>query len=162
MTNTPEQEARIVGAFRNAWEFVYPVAEYAHRLGGRIVQINPMVVRPSRDEREGYGDDFDLRVFKLGDMDWKRLEVKGKTKLSFTCAADFPYSTILLDRTDKTDKCLVDGLFIVSMDRRYAAYVPASTREHWREVTVYDNDKGYPFVGYACPKELATFMRIAP
>jgi hypothetical protein len=162
MKNTPQQEARIVAAFRDAWEYVYPVAEYAHRLGGRIVQINPLVVRPSRDEREGYGDDFDLRVFKLGDMGWKRYEVKGKTKISFTCAADFPYSTIYLDRTEKADKCLVDGFFIVSKDKQCAAFVSSATRPEWREVTDYDHDKGYPFTAYECPKAMATFIRIAP
>jgi hypothetical protein len=162
MKNTPEQEARVRAAFRDAWEYVYPVAEHAHRRGARIVQINPLIVRPNRDEREGYGDDFDLRIFKLGDNDWKRYEVKGKGKIDFSSADDFPYSTVLLDRTNKTDKCLVDGFFIVSKDKRHAAYVPMSTRDHWREVTKYDGDKGYEVRLYECPKELASFIRIAP
>jgi hypothetical protein len=154
------EEVRVRAAFQAAWEFVYPIAIHAHRLGSRIVQINPKIVLPSRALREGYGDDFDLRVFKLGELDWKRLEVKGK-RFSFTSAADFPHSTILLDRTDKTDRCLVDGFQIVSNDCQYAAYVPASTRREWREVTVPDSTRGYPFIGYECPKALATFMRIA-
>jgi hypothetical protein len=56
---------------------------------------------------------------------------------------------------------LVDGFFVVSNDRRHAAFVPASTRELWREVTVPDSVRGYPFNGYECPTAAATFMRIA-
>lgn len=154
------EERRFRAALKASWKPVYKVAIHLHQRGGRIVQLNPLIIRPSREARAGYGDDYDLRVFKLGDLKWVRLEVKGK-KFDFTCAADFPYATIYLDRPEKADKCGVDGFYIVSKDGRYAAVIHASTREHWKPVTAHDGDKGYDFTAYECPKEFATFINIA-
>ena len=156
MTN---EECRFRSEVGESWAAVWAIARHIHALGGCSIAVPPLQLRPSFDEREGYGDDADLLI-KTANGDWKRAEVK-RRKLSFTSAEDYPYATLFVDRSTKADKASPDTYFILNEGMTHAARIDASTRPMWFVTTKYDRVKRHELTIYECQKALARFFKIS-
>ena len=154
------EESRFRSEVGKSWTAVWVVARHIHALGGCAVVVLPLQLRPSFDDREGFGDVADLLVKKSGGK-WKRAEVKGR-KIPFTSAEDYPYATIFVDRSSKADATTPDVYFIVNDKLTYAARIDSATKDKWIGPKTYsDRTKGYDLTVYECPKDCARFFRLA-
>jgi hypothetical protein len=149
------EERRFRVEVDRSWEAVQAIAWHYRRLGYAVAIPEPRL-RPSFDERAGYGDDFDIAVGER----W-RFEVKWRG-IDFTSKADFPYPTAFVDRAAKAAKTvhLLAGYLTVNKQLTHAALIPAHTRSRWIDRIVTDSVKGYRLHVLECPLDLATIKPI--
>lgn len=143
-----------------SWDRVFKAARYFHSRGGLAVRIGPLMIRPENGRVEDYGDDHDLAIQSKGSDKWWRIEVKGR-ELNFTCADDYPFQTIFLDRSKKADVAEPHAYFILNKAMTHAAIIKTSTKAQWGEPRmIEDNTKlvAYAYPVYECPKHLAEFV----
>lgn len=152
------EEARFRSELAQSWEAVFAVARYIHGLGEWEIHIGPYRVRPSYEQRDGYGDEQDLAVRKFGA--WRRIEVKWRRSLEFTCRDDFPFPVVFVDRAPKAEKGVPDSYFICNHALTHAAIIHSSTREHWIKRYCHDPTKGYGGDVYECSIAHAKFVSL--
>jgi hypothetical protein len=150
-----DEETRFREAVVRQWAAVFRVAQYLHAKGNCLVQINPLRIRPSFEQRNGYGDDADILLKMVDKERWWKIEVKWK-QLEFI--DQYPFPTVFLDRIDKSDSAQPDGYYIVNKPMTHAVSVMARTRSSWSPVTTMDTKKGYEFSCYQCPVELTKIV----
>ena len=145
------EDIRFRGAVSRSWVAVYMVADHYRNLGYDVT-LPPYSMRPTFDGRAGYGDAEDLLVAGR----W-RVEVKWRG-IKFTCASDYPYRTVFVDRADKADVCEPHAYFAVSEDLNHFAVIKGSTKPLWVKSARFDKIKGYPLQVYECPVWAAHFV----
>ncbi len=133
------------------------------RWDGWSIEESPDRCRPTFAEREEYQDGFDSIITLVGG-EQRRLEVKGRENLSWTCEADYRYKTVIVDdvesadRPEDEDRPPLLAYWIISADRRYYCRVHCSTRPRWIVQKHTVNGRRKPF--YHCPKELCQWGAI--
>lgn len=149
------EEQRFRSAVPKSWKAVWRVAEH-YQLRGYSVTLPGYQMRDRFEEREGFGDDADLLV---GDR-W-RFEIKWR-EVDFTCADDFPYPSVLVDRVEKADKVkdTVSAYISVNKAMTHVAIIDPATREKWGARKRFDHVKRYPLDVYECPKHLVRFEKL--
>lgn len=124
------------------------VAEW-FKANGYEVNIEPLRVSPTFEERQEYSDQGDLYV-KM-DGQWERIEVKNP-KCDFTHLGNFPFrNRLFICQTRAWDRAepKPHRFYIVNRARTHAAVVdPIATRAQWWEEEVTDTryceDDGSP------------------
>jgi hypothetical protein len=82
-------------------------------------------------------------------------------KPRLTCADDYPYETIFVDRTTKIEDAPPDVYFNVNKAMTHAAVIGIDTREQWTGPnTVWDSVKRYRVTVMECPVELVKFVSL--
>ena len=149
------EESRFRRGLDRSWEAVQALAWHYRRLGYRVDIPDPRV-RPSRDERVGYGDDYDMVVARR----WC-FEVKWRG-IDFTCAADFPYPTVMVDRAEKVARRIVQlsGYLMVSQKLTHGVLIRTDTQPRWIERETFDRTKGYGLRVLECPVALGIWKPI--
>ena len=156
------EDMRFRNAVSNSWEAVWCVAQHIHSCGNCSIKIQPLRLRPSFEQRAGYGDMADLLVCKAGSNRWLPVEVKWRNIL-FSDASDFPHNTIFVDRSAKTDAAMPVCYFMVNRDLTHAARIEWKTHEQWLGPNTYhDARKGYEVTVYECPLNLVRFFALKP
>lgn len=150
-----DEESRFRRELDRSWEAVQAVAWHYRGLGYRVAIPDPRL-RPSRGDRAGYGDEYDLEV----EGRW-RFEVKWRG-LDFTCAEDFPYLTMMVDRAEKVARVVkrLAGYLMVNRGLSHAALIRAATRPQWVERETLDRIKGYRLRVLECPMRLVVIKSI--
>jgi hypothetical protein len=145
-----KEEERFRGAVAQSDRAVRAWGEHMLNKGHPIIH-QPIRLRPSFEARQGYGDDSDISVLF-------RYEVKGRT-VQFTCADDFPYDTVFVDRKDKADKNadVVHAYVTLNKALTHFALIRSSTRQMWTTSERFDSVKGHKLCVYECPKEHVIF-----
>lgn len=166
------QHQRFLERVRQSHAAVFAVAEYYHNLGKEYsVQIAALRLAPTAADAPEYSDDGDLILNRLIVEQWKgggvfwrwRVEVKHRPDIPFTCAADYPYDTIMVAKQESVDKADDAATYVtVSADLRYGAFIPIRTRPVWKEMECRAGNTGNIERQYLCPKPLARFERLAP
>lgn len=99
---------------------------------GMDVELLPMKIRPTFEERFDYSDRADMIWHRAtGDH---RIEVKHRPDCNFTSAADYPYPTMIVDTvlSFERERDLPLGFYtIVNADATVFACVPPSTEKKW-------------------------------
>jgi hypothetical protein len=134
------------------------VNEFAARCRqkGVAVWLPPERTRPDESVRAQYADDGDLMV-------QGRVEHKVRTNLQFTCRADYPYPTVIVDEVYKEDEKAGDPpLMYVIEDktRTHAAIVYGWTRKHWQQETKHDPIQNRECVFYTVDKRHVRFCQV--
>jgi hypothetical protein len=123
---------------------------------GVMVWLPPERTRPDESVRSQYADDGDLMV-------QGRVEHKVRTNLTFTCRADYPYATVIVDEVYKEDEKSGDPpLMYVIEDktRTHAAIVYGWTRKHWQKETKHDPIQNRECVFYTVDKRHVRFCMV--
>lgn len=145
---------RFKEAVPQSWRAVFRLAEFLQSRG-MTVQIPAMALCASFEDRNGgYGDAFDLSVLT-------HYEVK-QHDFGFTCAADYPYRNIIVDRKAKIDglKVRVSAYWQLNKSMTHALVIRQSSRDKWFPETLRDSVKGFSYNAYMCPKECAEFYSL--
>ena len=107
---------------------------------GMDVELLPMKIRPTFEERFQYSDKADMIWHrKGGDC---RIEVKHRPDLRFTCAADYKFPTLFVDTVAsfERERELPLGFYtIVNADATVFAYVPPKTQSKWKKIKTFDS-----------------------
>ena len=121
---------------------------------GFDVRMLPIMVRPDAAQRLVYGDKGDLEVRMV-------VEVK-KRELDFSCAADFPFETVIVDEAYKVDRNRqrVYAYAILNATETAVCLVPYHSRRRWQMVTRYDSKEGQERTFYEAPKEHCAFFAL--
>jgi hypothetical protein len=151
------EEERFRDAVPKSMPAVNAFANYLNRRGTDTI-VNQVTVRPRFDERDAHGDTEDIKARRPGG-DWLRIEVKGRL-LNFTGRHDFPYPSIIADRTNKKS-APADWYVTISKNMEWAAIMDGAQIDRWQRGTVYDRTKGYECPVYFCPLGLVRFVRIS-
>ncbi len=115
------------------------------------------MIRPTFDDRDGYGDSADFE-YSFDLVHWARVEVKSR-------GLDFPpfkYKTIFVDRVGKIEDAPAHLYVSLNKQATHIALVPLNSRDSWRgPTTVFDRKKRYPVVVFEAPINVVRFMQIA-
>lgn len=133
------------------------VAAWLNRRWGLGVTVPPLRVRPDISLMREYADGGDMFT-----PDGRRLEAKQR-RLHFTCAADYPFSTLIVDNCHAWDRAEQKPAAYVCTNEAVthcAVVVTRDTRHAWRAATVYDAAKRRPRRVYLCPKRLCRFYEM--
>ena len=138
--------------FSESHSAVLVVAQWLATKGYDVTVPAPRV-RPSATHRRKYADHGDLMVHK-------RLEVKHRKNLSFTCMNDYPYPTILVDVCHSWDNAnpKAEAYVILDVDMSHAAIVLGTTAGQWQREELYSRNRMR--MHYVCDKSLCTFVTI--
>jgi len=159
--NDEFEEHRFRKEVSRSWQAVWAVAQHIHSCGDWQIRVQPLRLRPDIEQRDGFGDAADLFIAKLG-AQWMPVEVKWRD-LDFTDGFDFPYPTIFIDRSRKSDAAHPAGYVMVNRDLTHAAQINWSTRQFWLGPNTYfDNVKGYEVTVYECPLDHVRFYNLNP
>lgn len=127
----------------------------AMRSKGVIVSVPETITRPDASVRRQYADRGDLFATA-------RVEVK-RRGLHFTCRADFPYQTLIVDEVykveDKSDPLLMYA--ILSQSEDYAAVVYGWTRGQWERQTMHDRAQNRACEYYVIDKDRVRFCPVS-
>jgi len=147
-------DSEFLSALFDSQTAVTSVASYLQRHGAQI-SVPEIVARPNFAQRFDYQDQGDIQLNQ-------RIEVKQKL-IDFTCAADYPYPTIMVDAAYKVDAMPwghLHSYFVVNKSCTHAAYLHGSTRPQWRTEEVYDRKERERRTYYVAPIDLARFFDI--
>jgi len=154
------EEKRFRATLTRSWQAAWKVAQYIHSQGNVTVQVAPLIIRPSRSQRTGYGDAADV-LYSYDSAKWLRCEVKWRQP-EFTCADDYPYPTIFIDRVAKIEEAPPDIYFNVNKAMTHAAIIGIDTQEQWTGPNTYfDRIKRHPVTVMECPIELVRFVSLS-
>lgn len=149
------EEARFRAAIPKSMKAVHAFAQYLQRKGLEVI-VHEAEVRPSFEQRQMYGDAWDVKA-RRGTLNWLRFEVKGR-EIPFTGRHDFPYPSIMAERVSKPTR--MDWYVTVSQDLQYAGIVEGARRDEWTTATIFDRTKGYHNEVYLVPLRLVHFVRL--
>ena len=147
----PPEDRSWRGRVRKSWKITKRLADHFLAQGYGVILKRPRIA-PSFEEREGYGDEYDLQLVT-------NYEVKGRT-FNFTCREDCPEQTLFLDRVEKADKNkdVVHFYATVSDNKEYCAILDANATRHlWTKRRVWDNKAQHWVWTYECDIEYWTF-----
>lgn len=116
-------------------------------------------IRPDPSQRREFSDSGDLFIWQ-GNKEYK-IEVK-RRKIEFSSKNDFPYKTIIVNRTYLWDDADVKPYAHVILNQSGTAFfqVSSDTADRWTK-TIRDNKKANrPMEFYECPIELCGFYKI--
>jgi len=124
----------------------------------------PTTYVPSRSEksiRGEYGYPYDMATF-YRPVGFLRHEIKHRDDLIFTCAEDFPFDSILVDRKKKVDGSEGEVDFYVSINKgltHFAIIYYKCTRDKWYPRLQIDRkyDPPHEYLAYFCPIEFVQF-----
>lgn len=145
---------RFRGAVGASWKAVTALADHL-RSQGLTVQIPPLSLCPNYAERNnGFGDAHDLSVLTHYEVKWHDFD--------FTCAADYPYRDVIVDRKNKLDKvgATVAGWWALNRHLTHVLLIRRSTRDKWFVRKVRDSVKGFEFDAYWIAKEFVEFKAL--
>ena len=119
------------------------------------VTIRPTYERPDVLQRAEYADQGDLEIIQI-------VEVKHRPELHFTCRADFPYPTIIVDQASSYDKKKQKPYMymILNADCTHYAIVRGDTKKHWTEGETVNKFNGMKVLYYYCPVQLVNFFEV--
>jgi hypothetical protein len=155
MTSLDDTDPTFVDDLKESQRGVAIVAQW-FRARGYEVTVPETHIRPNPDVRMDYSDSGDLFVKQ-------RIEVKHR-KVDFTCAADFPYPTILVDVAHSWDRGNPKAFAYFSLNKAgtHAALILCrDTLEHWIKTEKYDPHAGRKGWYYECPVEHVQFIKLA-
>lgn len=126
------------------------------RRAGADVWVYPPDTRPDSDSRSEYSDGGDMML-------QTRIEHKVRD-IAFTCAEDFPYSTMIVDEVYKVDRIKARPFryVIENKDGTRIAVVKSSTKPHWTVSRRYDPQQRRECEFYEVPTSLVTFCDFGP
>lgn len=132
---------------------VWQAARWFHSRGYQAI-VQPLHIRPDVSQRLQYSDGGDLFVLQ-------RVEVKHRS-IQFTCRADYPYPTLIVDDANVWDKANPKPYMhiIFSKDCQHAALIMGSTCKSWQRTSHFDEKSKGRREFYECPSELAIFTTI--
>jgi len=127
---------------------------------GWLTEIPPIRIRPSFDQRQFFRDKGDVFIWHEGDPQKLKVEVKWRN-LAFTCAEDFPFHSINIDRVSKPN---LASLYVsTNRDLTHALIVHLASRANWRVEMGTDPTRQYtPYEIYRCSKNDAEFVALLP
>jgi hypothetical protein len=133
------------------------------QLEGYEIDIPELSIAPTASQAKEHADHGDLFVTdRKAQFTW-RYEVKGLSAV-FTCAANWPFPEVLVDRRERVDKVERDGesplyYYSVNKARTHIAIIEtATTRAHWYISTKRNSNTGNVEDFYACPTGLVIFQ----
>jgi hypothetical protein len=127
------------------------VAAYLRRQGWQAE-----VVPQGYVERHLFHDNGDVLVWTDDDPQRRHVEVKWRN-LDFTCAEDFPFQTVNIDRANKPE--LASLYFSVNRQLTHALIVASADRKRWVREFTGDPKRGYRrYEVYRCDKADAEFV----
>jgi hypothetical protein len=98
---------------------------------GFATEVEPLRVRPSLDQRQGYGDTCDVRVFARSGGS-RKLACKAR-RTRFTCPDDYPHPRVIVDSVVAWDRTPdTSAVVVISQYTAGIVVVPATSQEHWR------------------------------
>jgi hypothetical protein len=151
-----EDDARFEREYKESNNAVAAVAEHLEESGNQV----RIIAEPDFVPRDKYLDRCgDILSRRSGSTtEFKPVEVKGRL-LTFTCREDFPYPTIIVDRVKESG---LAALYVsVNKAMTVAAFVRASTKEHWLKRDIADTRRGYPPIPmFLCPIQYAEFVSL--
>jgi hypothetical protein len=153
MRDLDDSDPTFVSDLRDSQAAVWRVARWLSGRGNNVT-VRPVRVRPTTADIQDYGDSGDLEIIQ-------RLEVKQRA-LAFTSAADYPFSTVIVDVAHTWDRAQPKPVAYVILNNAgtVAAVVHARTFPRWRKVTKHDQAKGRDRTFYECPLSCVKFLAI--
>jgi hypothetical protein len=151
LTAAEIEEIRFRNNLQRANAACQAVAGYFRRHGYQAKAIPQAFV-----ERQRFKDKGDVWIWTGSNPARQHVEVK-RRNLDFTCAGDFPYDTINIDRVSKP----VLSFMYVSTNRKltHAAIVRGDNWDQWSIEVVDEPRRGYqPYEIYRCRKQDAEFV----
>jgi hypothetical protein len=144
-----------IADLRNSSESLWLAARWLWSFGYSVT-VPPMAVRAKVQDMGCYSDNGDLWISK-GSIN-ERIEVKHRPKLHFTCAADYPFSTVFVDAAHNWDRARIKPrcYLIFNADLTYMAIVKGNTFPAWRRVEKMDRGRVRKF--YECPIDRVSFI----
>ena len=130
-------------------------AERSRRNGWQL-WLPPEVLRPDASLRRLYADDGDLML-------QVRIEHKVRTNITWTCRADYPFQTVIVDEVYKVDKKSDMPVFMYVIEdqtAQYAAIVYGLTRRHWKTERMRDRIQNRDCDFYTIDKDKVRFCVI--
>lgn len=111
-------------------------------------------VRPNVEQMAEYSDGGDIHI-RYGRIK-ARVEVKQRPELHFTSAADFPYSTVIVDAAHLWDEASPKPLFYLIFNATMTHFCKVHSRTFplWKRVERMDRKKNRMRWFYLCPKEV--------
>ena len=119
------------------------------------VVIKPTLIAPSTEVRHEYIDSGDIEIRQ-------RVEVK-HISIGFTCAEDFPFSTIIVDEVHKVDRIprgQLWGYVIVNEAGTHVCCLRADTKGRWTIERRHDKKEGAERAFYVCPVGIGMFCAL--
>lgn len=107
-------------------------ADYLSALGFPVI-VEPTFVRPNSDAAPEYADSGDLRAVIT-------VETKHRPDIEFTCAEDFPYPTVIVDKASTFDRKRPRPFYYFIWNADYSVCIivdVAKTVKRWRKVERY-------------------------
>jgi len=139
------------------------VAAWLSRTYSLHTEVPELKIRPANAtpaQRRAFTDKGDILAWKDHWPAKRRVEVKWR-HIPFTCAEDFPFPSVNVDRLDHN----LDALMFVGTNHSltHAFVIHENTKPYWVEETSTDEARGYkPFRIYRCPLEHVTFVSLTP
>ena len=142
---------QFIADLQSSRQIVNDLALAAQEQGFEML-IKPSSTAPDKASRMQHVDKGDAVL--IG-----HVELKHRPDLSFTCRADYPYPTVMVDERYKvTDPVL--QYIIVNGPRTHAAVVYGWTRKHWVIESKYDRKAGRQAEFWCCPPQLVRFCAV--
>jgi hypothetical protein len=159
MGDLERDDPNFVEDLKNSHAATLTAAEFLQARGFHV-EVNPLAVRPTVEERHKYSDNGDLWATRIEDR--KRIEVKHRG-FDFTCADDFPHkSGLFVDEARLWDRANPKPTAYIIMNRKQtvAVIVTADTSDKWRLVERLDREKHRVRKFYECPLDAVKFFRL--
>lgn len=128
---------------------------------GRDAYLRGSVLTPNEADRRDYYDNGDIAMVVDG-VEYD-VECKCRNDLSFTCADDFPYDTVVFDevhKVERRDLSKLWGYWVISNDWVHACFIPRSSEPYWVVENIYDKSEKKLIPCYALPKERGIYHNI--
>lgn len=145
----PSFEADLQGSKKS----VVAAMLWLNEQGFSVIMPRPLPIRENINDICKYSDDGDFFV-------QLPVEVKHRPNLQFTCAEDFPFPTVMLDRKDRVVGVRPWLYITLNGPMTHAVIVRGSTSKHWVLKGRFHGARGRYRTKYECPVELATFRDI--
>ena len=149
-----ESDEIFISELKKGYSFQKYVNDYFIEQGFET-QFDELKIRKNRNEINDFSDDGDLFILtKKGKL---RTEIKSRN-LTFEGIADFPYSTILVDRANTwirkvCDNKKPDVIIIISQITKKMFVIPISSQENWFFENKHDGVRDYDRKYILCKKE---------
>ncbi len=149
MSDLDEIDPTFEADLKGSKKYVRIAAEWFAAKGFPVI-VEPTFVRPDSSERSEYADHGDLRIIQ-------RVEVKHREKLTFTCAGDFPYPTIIVDVAHAWDNAHPKPYvyMILNRDATHMALVYGRHFKQWTKEMIHSRNRDREH--YLCPVRFVTF-----
>ena len=122
---------------------------------GFIVQVPPLLIRPSREDIDAYSDHGDIFLWRCSG-DRLRFECKSRS-LSFTGRRDYPFPTAFVDRVEtwkRKANSKPAAILLVSQETGAILAIDAWTESDWVIEEKDDSVRGYRRSYYLVPRSI--------